>query len=64
MALDSFLTPSLNIFQNYLLGWEILSNTQNSRVPAVDPSVMPGTCYSLYMDRHEMETAAHGLAGQ
>lgn len=47
-----------------MVGWEILSDTQNTRVPAVDPSVMPGTCYSIYMDRHEMETAAHSLAGQ
>lgn len=23
MVLDSFLTPTLNIFQNYLVGWEI-----------------------------------------
>lgn len=64
MALDSFLTPSLNVLQNYLVGRDILSHSQTSRVPAVDPSVVPGTYYSLYLDSHETETAAHSLAQQ
>lgn len=54
---------SLNNFQNYLAGWEILSDAQSSHMPAVDPSVVPGT-HSPYMDWHEMETAAHNLRGQ
>lgn len=62
MALDSFLMSSLNNFQNYLPGWEMLSDTQSSHMPAVDPSVVPGTG-SPYMDWHEMETAA-SLGGQ
>lgn len=48
-----------------LSGWQgYTQRFTNSRVPAVDPSVVPGTCYSLYLDRHETETAAHSLARQ
>lgn len=54
---------SLNNFQNYLAGWEILSDIQSSHMPAVDPSVVPGIG-SAYMVWHEMETAAHKLRGQ
>lgn len=53
---------SLNNFQNYLPGCEILSGTQSSHMPAVDPSVVPGTG-SSYMCWREIETAAHSLGG-
>lgn len=48
MTLDSFLMSSLNNFQNYLAGWEILSDTQSSHMPAVDPSVLLGTGYPTW----------------
>lgn len=33
-------------------------------MPAVNPSVVPGTCYSPYIKRYEIEIAAHNLSGQ